>query len=84
VSFEIRLEGIVRIHRSPTRKEGIPKQRAGMLKTTRGKSNVNTSLGEEIEGQSEANAIKNRNVVDVSLWTLELMQSAGVTVNMLY
>jgi len=31
-------------------REGIPKRRASMSKTTRGKSNVDTRLGEEIEG----------------------------------
>jgi len=31
-------------------REGIPKRRASMLKTTRGKSNIYTGLGEEIEG----------------------------------
>jgi len=31
-------------------KEGIPKGRASMSKTTRGKSDVDTRLGEEIEG----------------------------------
>jgi len=30
-------------------REGIPKIRASNLKTTRGKSNVDTKLGEEIE-----------------------------------
>jgi len=30
-------------------REEIPKGRASMLKTTRGKSNVDTRLGEEIE-----------------------------------
>jgi len=30
--------------------EGIPKGRASMSKTTRGKSNVDTRLGEESEG----------------------------------
>jgi len=30
-------------------RERIPKRRASMLKTTRGKSNVDTRLGEEIE-----------------------------------
>jgi len=30
-------------------REGIPKGRASMSKTTRGKSNVDTRLGEEIE-----------------------------------
>jgi len=36
------------------RKKGIPKIRASMTKTTRGKSNVDTKLGKEIERQSEA------------------------------
>jgi len=31
-------------------REGIPKRRASMSKTTRQKSNVDTRLGEEIEG----------------------------------
>jgi len=31
-------------------REGIPKRKARMSKTTRGKSNVDTRLGEEIEG----------------------------------
>jgi len=31
-------------------REGIPKGRASMSKTTRGKSNVDTRLAEEIEG----------------------------------
>jgi len=31
-------------------REGIQKGRASMSKTTRGKSNVDTRLGEEIEG----------------------------------
>jgi len=31
-------------------REGIPKGRASRSKTTRGKSNVDTRLGEEIEG----------------------------------
>jgi len=31
-------------------REGIPKRRASMLKTKRGKSNVDERLGEEIEG----------------------------------
>jgi len=33
-------------------REGIPKGRASMSKTTRGKSNVDTRLEEEIEGCS--------------------------------
>jgi len=31
-------------------REGIPKGRASISKTTRGKSNIDTRLGEEIEG----------------------------------
>jgi len=31
-------------------REGIPKRSASMSKTTRGKSNVDMTLGEEIEG----------------------------------
>jgi len=31
-------------------REGIPNRRVSMSKTTRGKSNVDTRLGEEIEG----------------------------------
>jgi len=31
-------------------REGIPKGKASMSKTTRGKNNVDTRLGEEIEG----------------------------------
>jgi len=31
-------------------REGIPKRRTSMSKTTRSKSNVDTRLGEEIEG----------------------------------
>jgi len=31
-------------------RDGIPNGRASMSKTTRGKSNVDTRLGEEIEG----------------------------------
>jgi len=31
-------------------KEGIPKRRASMSKTTRGTSNVDTRFGEEIKG----------------------------------
>jgi len=30
-------------------RDGIPKRRASMSKTTRGKSNVDTRVGEEIE-----------------------------------
>jgi len=34
-------------------REGIPKGRASMSKTKRGKRNVDTRLGEEIEGGRE-------------------------------
>jgi len=44
--------------RSEMMREGIPKRKASMSKTTRGKSNVDTRLGDEIEGgrRSEADA----------------------------
>jgi len=49
-------------------REGIPKRRASMSKTTRGKSNVETRLGEEIEGgrQSEADAMECKDVVKMT------------------
>jgi len=50
VSFQIGFEDSVRVGRSEMMREGIPKGRASMSKTTRGKSNVDTRLGEEIEG----------------------------------
>jgi len=42
--------------------EGIPKGWASMSKTTRGKSNVDTRLGEEIEG-GKADAMAYTDVV---------------------
>jgi len=51
MSFEIRFEDSVRVvDISQMRRERIPKRMASMLKTTRGKSNVDTRLGEKIEG----------------------------------
>jgi len=47
---EIRFEDSVRVGRSELMTEGIRKRRASMSKTTRGKSNVDTRLGEEIGG----------------------------------
>jgi len=38
--FEIKFEGNVRVDRSQMRREGIPSRRGSMLKTTRGKCNV--------------------------------------------
>jgi len=40
----------VRVGISEMMREGIPKRRASMSKTSRGKSNVDTRLGEEIKG----------------------------------
>jgi len=37
---------------------GIPQRRASMLKTTRGNSNVDTRLGEEIEGGRAKDAME--------------------------
>jgi len=48
VSFYIGFEDSVRV--SQMTKEKIPKRRAGISKTTSGKSNVDMRLGEEIEG----------------------------------
>jgi len=50
VSFKIAFEDCVRVGRSEMMREGIPKRRASMLKTVRGKSNVDTRLKEEMEG----------------------------------
>jgi len=43
------LEDSERVDRSEMKREGIPKTRVSISKTTRGKSNVDTRLGEEIE-----------------------------------
>jgi len=50
VSFYIRFEDSLRIGRSEMIRDGIPKRRASMSKTTREKSNVDSRLVEEIEG----------------------------------
>jgi len=50
VSFKIGFEDSVRFGRSQMMRKGIPKGRASRSKTTRGKSNVDTRLREEIEG----------------------------------
>ena len=50
MSFEIGFEGSVSVDRSKMKKEGIPNRGASMPKTTRGESNVDTRLGEKIEG----------------------------------
>jgi len=47
---EKRFEDSVRIHRSEMMTKEIPKRRASMSKRTRCKSNVDTTLREEIEG----------------------------------
>jgi len=57
-SFYIGFEDSVRVGRSEMKKEGIPKERASMSETTRGKSNVDTRLGEEIEGEIEGGRVK--------------------------
>jgi len=49
-SFLIGFEDSVRVSRSEMMREGIPKRRASISKTTRGKSNVDMRLGDEIEG----------------------------------
>jgi len=50
VSFEIRFEDGVGVDRSKMRREGAPNRGASMPKTTRGKSDLGTRLGEKIEG----------------------------------
>jgi len=49
VSFYIGFEDSVIVDRSEMMREGNPKGRASMSKTTRGKSKVDKRLGEEIE-----------------------------------
>jgi len=46
VSFYIGFEDSVRVNRSEMTREGMPKGRASMSKQTRGRSNVDTRLGE--------------------------------------
>jgi len=50
VSYYIRFEDGVSVSISEMMREGIPKGRARMSKTTRSKSSVDTMLGEEIKG----------------------------------
>jgi len=50
VSFEIGFEGGVGVDRSKMRREGVAIRGASMPKTTKGESNLDTRLGEEIEG----------------------------------
>jgi len=53
-------------------REGISERKASMSKTTRGKLNVDTRLGEEIEGEieggskSEADAMVCKDVVEMT------------------
>jgi len=60
--------------------EGIPKGRVSMSKTTRGKSNVDTRLGEQIEGgrQSDAYAMALLAYKDVVKMTSIEGQRCGV------
>jgi len=66
VSFSIRFEDSVRVGRSETMREGIPKR---MSKTTRGKSNVDTWLGDEIEGGRVNKNRKDDNYRGPALWS---------------
>ena len=50
VSFEIGFEGSVSVNRSKMRGKRVPNRGTSMPKTTRSKSNVDTKLGEKIEG----------------------------------
>ena len=50
MSFEIRFEGSVSVDRSKMRREIIPNRAASKQKTTRCESNVDTRLGEKIQG----------------------------------
>jgi len=49
-SLEIVFEGGVGVDRSKMRREEVPNRGASMPKTTRGESNLDMRLGEEIEG----------------------------------
>jgi len=52
MSFENRFEiRFIRVDKSQMMMEGIPKRRAIMLKTMSDKCNIDTTLGEEIEGR---------------------------------
>jgi hypothetical protein len=50
VSFEIGFEGSVSFDRFKMMREGVPNRGTSMPKTTGGKINVDTRLGDEIEG----------------------------------
>jgi len=50
LNFEIGFEGGVGVDRSKMRRERVPNRGASMPKTTRGESNLDTRLGEKIEG----------------------------------
>jgi len=50
VSFDIGFEGSVGVKRSKIRREGASNRGDSMPKTTRGESNLDTRLGEKIEG----------------------------------
>jgi len=50
MSIEIGFQGSVGVDRSKMRREGVPNRVASMPKTTRGESNLDTRLGETIEG----------------------------------
>jgi len=50
VSFEIGFEGGVVVDRYKMRREGVPNRGSSMPKTTTGESNLDTRLGEKIEG----------------------------------
>jgi len=50
VSFEIGFEGGVGVDISKMRRKGVPNREASMPKTTRGESDLDTRLGEKIEG----------------------------------
>jgi len=53
VSFYFGFEDSVGVSRSEMMREGIPKRRASMSKTTRGKSNVDTRLREIKRGRAK-------------------------------
>jgi len=50
VSCEIGFEGGVGVDKSKMRREGVPNREASLPKTARGESNLDTRLGEKIEG----------------------------------
>jgi len=52
---EIGFKGGVGVDRSILLKEGVPNRGASMKKTTRGESNLDTRLGEKIEGRHPLN-----------------------------